>query len=159
MQTSINLQGLYRYSVIPVLIFFIIFMIMTIYLIVKRAEKSSITKNKPRTKVIPEKNVKNIPAIKSKYLGKLNEVEDRYRNKKISLRRAYQQISEDVRYFVFEVTDITTQNFSLSEIKQVNIPGLYEVIEEYYEPEFASKSVGDFDNAINKARRIVNEWN
>ena len=82
-----------------------------------------------------------------------------YKSGKISLRKAYQQISEAVRYFVFEVTGISTQNFSLSEIKNANIPGLYDLIEEYYEPEFASKTNGDFDSAISKARRIINEWN
>lgn len=60
--------------------------------------------------------------------------------------------------FVFEVTDITTQNYSLSEIKKLNIPILYELIEEYYEPEFAEQTNGDFDNSINKARRVIEQW-
>ena len=60
--------------------------------------------------------------------------------------------------FVFEVTDITTQNYSLTEIKKLNIPHLYELIKEYYEPEFADKSVGDFNDAINKARSVISKW-
>ena len=60
--------------------------------------------------------------------------------------------------FVFEITDITTQNYSLSEIKKLNIPILYDLIEEYYEPEFASKPKGDFEKSIIKARRVINEW-
>ncbi len=35
----------------------------------------------------------------------------------IELRKAYQLISEAIRLFVFEITDITTQNYSLKEIK------------------------------------------
>ena len=77
----------------------------------------------------------------------------------INLREAYQLISESIRMFIFEVTDITTQNYSLIEIKKLNIPKLYELIEEYYEPEFSSKPSGDFEAAINKARRIIREWN
>lgn len=109
-------------------------------------------------KVIPERNIKNIPVIKNKYLQQLNDIEDKYTNNKIELRKAYQLISEAIRLFVFEVTDITTQNYSLTEIKKINIPVLYELIEEYYEPEFASKTIGDFNSSINKARRVINEW-
>jgi hypothetical protein len=61
--------------------------------------------------------------------------------------------------FVFEVTDIETQNYTLDEIKKLNMPGLYELIEEFYEPEFALKSVGDFDNSIEKARSVIKKWN
>ncbi|MBR2704627.1 MAG: hypothetical protein IKE91_04070 [Clostridia bacterium] len=134
---------------------------MTIGLIVVliKKNKKQVVVKKPEVKKAPEKSIKNIPAIKNKYIKKLNGIESKYKEEKIDLRKAYQEISENVRLFVFEVTDITTQNFSLSEIKKANIPGLYELIEEYYEPEFAEKSVGDFDDAINKARRIVSEWN
>lgn len=159
MQTSIDLQKLYNYSIWPLLLFLLIFIIMSFVLLFKLLKNNKKVEKKPIIKEIPEKNIKNIQAIKNKYINKLNEIESRYKTGKIDLRKAYQQISEEVRFFVFEVTDITTQNFSLSEIKEANIPGLYELIEEYYEPEFASKSVGDFDDAINKARRIVSEWN
>ena len=80
-------------------------------------------------------------------------------DKKINLRTAYQKISEIIRLFVFEMTDITTQNYSLREIKKLNIPILYQLIEEYYEPEFTSKPVGDFEEAIKKARGVIKEWN
>ena len=161
MQTSINLQNMYNYSVWPLLLVFLIFAIMTIGLIVilVKKNKRQVDVKKPDVKKIQQKDIKNIPVIKSKYIKKLNGIESKFKDKKIDLRKAYQEISETVRLFVFEVTDITTQNFSLSEIKKANIPGLYELIEEYYEPEFAEKSVGDFDDAINKARRIVSEWN
>ena len=77
----------------------------------------------------------------------------------IELRKAYQMISETIRMFVFEITDITTQNYTLQEIKRLSIPKLYDLIKEFYEPEFASKSKGNFNDSINKARRIINEWN
>ena len=67
-------------------------------------------------------------------------------------------ISENVRLFVFEVTDITTQNYSLMEIKKLNIPNLYETIAEYYEPEFSKKPSGDFMNSVQKAKEIVQKF-
>ena len=155
MQTSINLQEPFTYSIVPVIIVISLILIETYYLINSKKKKRIIED----TKVIPSKNIKNIPVIKEKYLKELDTIEYEYKHNTIKLRKAYQKISENIRLFVFEITDITTQNYSLAEIKKLNIPILYELIEEYYEPEFASKSVGDFETSINKARRVINEWN
>jgi len=156
MQTTINLQEPFTYSMIPLIVAIDLILILTVYLIYsKKTKKKS---EEAKLKIIPEKNIKNIPVIKNKYLQQLKDIEYKYANNKIELRKAYQLVSETVRLFVFEVTDIATQNYSLSEIKKINIPELYELIEEYYEPEFASKSEGDFDSSINKARRVINEW-
>ena len=159
MQTSINLQEPFAYSIIPVIITICLTLIETYYLIHSRKKKEKDRVDEEEIKAIPEKNIKNIPVIKGKYLNQLDTIEYRYKNNMIELRKAYQLISETVRLFVFEITDITTQNYSLAEIKKLNMPILYELIKEYYEPEFASKSVGDFTTSINKARRVINEWN
>ncbi len=157
MQTSINLQEPFIYSIIPLIIAIGLIVIETLYLI--HLKKKKIIEEKNEIKVIPEKNIKNIPVIKGKYLNQLDSIEYKYTNQMIELRTAYQLISEAIRLFVFEITDITTQNYSLAEIKKLNMPNLYELIKEYYEPEFASKSVGDFSSSINKARRVIKEWN
>lgn len=159
MQTSINLQEPFTYSVIPLIVVIGLVVTMTCYLIYSKRTKQKIKIEQEKVKAIPEKNIKNIPVIKGKYLNELDSIEYKYANQMIELRKAYQLISEAIRLFVFEITDITTQNYSLAEIKKLNIPRLYELIEEYYEPEFASKSIGDFNSSINKARRVINEWN
>ena len=161
MQTSINLQEPFTYSVIPLIIASCLVVIATCYFILsrKRKTKDNTKFDKNKVKEIPEKNIKNIPVIKGKYLNQLDSIEYKYKNEMIELRNAYQLISEAIRLFVFEITDITTQNYSLAEIKKLNIPELYKLIEEYYEPEFASKSIGDFNSSINKARRVIKEWN
>lgn len=158
MQTLVSLQGPFTYSIVALIIFIVLTIIITVYLILTKEQKKVKAINEEKVKAVPEKNIKNIPIIKTKYLEKLNSIEYKYNNKKISLRKAYQLISEAVRMFVFEVTDITTQNYSLTEIKKLNIPHLYELIKEYYEPEFADKSVGDFNDAINKARSVISKW-
>ncbi len=159
MQTSINLQEPFTYSIIPLLFSICVVIAMTWYLMHSKKTKKKIKEEKNEIKEIPEKNIKNIPVIKGKYLNQLDSIEYRYTSNMIELRTAYQLISESIRLFVFEVTDITTQNYSLKEIKKLDIPVLYELIEEYYEPEFAMKSVGDFSNSINKARRVIKQWN
>lgn len=159
MQISVNLQEPFSYSLVPLLIMVLAFLIFSVYLIHLMKKKKGIKIEERKYDVIPEKNKKNISAIKEKYLEQLNTIEHKYINNKIDLRKAYQLISESMRMFVFEVTDIKIQNYSLKEIKKTNIPNLYELIEEYYEPEFASKSVGDFGISIEKARRVIEKWN
>lgn len=159
MQTTINLQEPFTYSIIPLIIILFLTLSITYYLIYSRKRKEKVKEAESEVKVIPERNIKNVPVIKSKYLSQLDSIEYKYNNQMIELRKAYQLISEAIRLFVFEITDITTQNYSLLEIKKLNIPNLYELIKEYYEPEFASKSIGDFNSSINKARRVINEWN
>ena len=159
MQTDISLQAPYQYSKVSLMIVtFLTIAIGSYFIYIKIKSKWNQTK-KIEVAEIFEKNKKNIPAIKQKHLNQLNGIEKKYNDQKIDLRLAYQLISENVRTFVFEVTDITTQNYSLEEIKKLDMPKLYELIKEYYEPEFASKSVGDFKESINRARGIINEWN
>lgn len=159
MQTSINLQEPFYYSLIPLLIIIVLIIILIIYH--RHFNKNAVKKEveKKEVKVIPEKNKKNIPVIKTKYLKQLDEIEKKYNEQTIALRKAYQLISEAMRLFIFEVTDITTQNYSLAEIKKINLPVVYDLIKEYYEPEFASKSVGDFKSSIQKARSVIEKWN
>ena len=158
MQTSINLQGLYEYSTMPIIIILGIVILLTIYLVyIQKKKTKDILKIEEKPKIMLVE--KNIPEIKNKYLKQIDIIEKQYKNNELELRKAYQKISEKIRLFVFEVTDIKTQNYSLYEIRQLNMPNLYELIKEYYKPEFSSKSEGDFIDSINKARRIINEWN
>lgn len=158
MQTTVKLQELFSYSIIPIIVVIIPIIGIITYLILTRKSKNvESVRNEPITNS-KKQNFRNIGEIKNQYLQQLNIVENNYKNNKIELRQAYQKISGIIRLFIYEVTDIKTQNYSLSEIKKLNIPQLYDLIEEFYEPEFASKSEGDFNLSINKARRVIVEW-
>ncbi len=154
MQISVSLQEPYSFSIVPIIVLIIIASALVFILLFLKKNQ----KEKSEVKAIPQKNIKNIPAIKSKHLRELEAIEYQYKNNKLELRKAYQLISENVRLFVFEVTDITTQNYSLTEIKKLNIPNLYETIAEYYEPEFSKKPSGDFINSVQKAKEIIQKF-
>lgn len=157
MQTSINLQEPFMYSIIPLIIVIVLTILFTYFS--KKIKPIKKNKEKQEIRVIPQRNIKNIPVIKNKYLKQLDDIEYKFTNNKMKIRTAYQNISKIIRMFVFEVTDVTTQNYSLTEIKKLDLPILYELIEEYYEPEFAYKSIGDFNSSINKAKEVIKKWN
>ena len=150
MQTSVNLQEPFSYSIFYIIVILILVVLITIYLFKKKEKK-----------IIEIKKVsqENKQTIKQKYISKLVELDNKLDKDEISVRQAYQQLSSIIRYFVYEMTNIKVQNYTLEEIKDINIPILYELIEEYYAPEFSKKCLGDIKVSIEKTRKVIEKWN
>lgn len=155
MQTSVNLQPPFSYSIKYMVFIFIITIILTVIIYIKQKKK---VPEKVEIEVNDTKK-KNIKAIKIKYLKKLDIVEKKLDRNEITLRRAYQHLSGIIRYFVYTVTGIKVQNCTLEDIKKLKMPMLTELISEYYRPEFAEKSVGDVKASIEKTRKVIKRWN
>lgn len=155
MPITVELQGMHSYSFIMIVvaaIFVALSIVFALIIIIKRNKKET---------VIPKKeiSVENRIAIKQKYLGLLNKLEKKCRDRKLSNRKAYQELSRITRHFVYEATGIKVHNYTLQEIKKTNISGLYSVISECYAPEFAIDKNGDIYSSITKARKVIEEWN
>ena len=60
MQTSVNLQEPYSFSIIPIIVLIIIASALVFVLLFLKKNKEI----KPEVKEIPQRNIKNIPAIK-----------------------------------------------------------------------------------------------
>lgn len=151
MQLSVKLQEPFSYSILPIIILIIIIVIFSICFFKKMNKK----KEKPKIKEIDKIDI-NI--IKQKYIMKLEELKNDLEKSKLSIRQAYQNLSELVRYFVYEVTDIEVQNYTLKEIKKLNMPVLYNLIKEYYSPEFANISLGNVKESIERAEEVIKKW-
>ena len=148
-----NNQDLLRpmFSYDPLLmIYLVIFMGILLYVILKPKEKNLPTIIKPP--------VKNLFEIKGRYRQQLSLLEQDFKNNKITKRKAYQNLSMLIRSFIFEVTQIKVQNYSLQEIIKVNIPSLTALVEEYYHPEFAKESKEELQESIIKTREVIEKW-
>ena len=64
----------------------------------------------------------------------------------ISNRDAYIRMSETLRKFVQEATGI-------------KVTVLTRLVEQYYEPEFAEKAIGNIGASINETRELIKKWN
>ena len=155
MQVSVSLRPLFSYSIIYLILVIFIIIALSIFIILKRKKKVVV----PENIEIEDTGKKNIRTIKIKYLKKLNIIEKKLEKNEISIRKAYQNLSAVIRYFVHAVTGIKVQNCTLEDIKKMNMPLLYELIKEYYTPEFAEKSVGDVKSSIEKTRKVIKKWN
>lgn len=160
MPITVELQDMHSYSfALPVIV--VVFVVLSIAAAVVLAIKNN--KNKaaePIQQITPE----NRENIKQKYDGQLYRLALKCKDKKISNRRAYQELSRILRHFVYEATGIKVQNYTLQEIQtlmntgRMNISGLYEVINECYAPEFAIDRNGDIFGSITKARKVIERW-
>ena len=150
MQVETELRDMFSYSIFT--IFFIIVLIV-IFIVLLKIRKPKI---KPKQIVVPK--YKDLIGIKKLYLNKVDKLYNDVNNNKIDNRKAYQTLSKLIRNYIYETTNIKVQNYTLSEIKKLNMPILYELVNEYYDPEFSKKSVGNIINSIHKTRSVIERW-
>lgn len=150
MQVTTELRGMFSYSISPIIILIIIIILLVIINHIKLKKKSPLY-------IIP--NRKNVFAVKNKYLFKLNKLVDDLNREKIDNRKAFQALSNIIRNFIYEMTNIKVQNYTLSEIKEINISILTELVSEYYDPEFSKISKGNIIKSIEKTRKVIERWN
>ena len=151
---TVDLQE--HFSYFPVILFIIVGLIGTLLILFLPLIKF---KRKPKVPVVKPAPPQSIAVLKNKYLKVLADIEQNHKTEKISDRQAFQALSRVVRDFVYKATGIKVQNYTLMEIHYANIPALYELISQCYIPEFAADNEGDIYLLINKARKVIAEWN
>ena len=161
MQISVELQNPFIYSllltiglialvVLPLIIAGIIWLI-------KHKPQKRVKKVKPPKPVKPKPI--NVELVKRDYLNKIDAIRVKYNEGKIDTRATYLELSSVVRNFVHEVTNIDTQNFSLYELKALNMDELSQLIEQFYRPEFSYEdTTSDINVAFVDARTVVSKW-
>ena len=153
MQLDKELQEPFSYSS-ALLVFILVLIILIIaFLIISRY-----LKNKPKGGPVVRREFKSLDIVKYKYIDKLNKLEDNVKAHKISNRGAYLSVSRIIREFVKEITRIDVVKYTLSDIKKLKMDNLYDLVKEYYEPEFSYNNQGDIIQSINKTRKEIHLW-
>lgn len=151
MQVTTELRPLFSYSIIPIIIIIICIIGLLFF-------KKYLNKRKIRKEIfIPTQ--KNLLSIKRKYLMQIQKLATDINNKNISNRKAFQTLSSLIRNFIFEATNIKVQNYTLKEIRLVNLPILSELVSEYYDPEFSKISGGNINLSLEKTKAVIERWN
>ena len=148
MQVSVELQDNFSYA--PVLGLAAAGLLIGIILIIWAFHKK-------KKKIVTRKPV--VRKDRETYVRAMEELVRQYELGKLSERSAYQKLSKTIRQFVFDMTGIRVQYYTLQEIKEINKPQLTALIEECYFPEFSRCGGADFVMTVNKARKVIREWN
>ena len=157
MSITVELQDMFSYSLWPIVLAAALVVIIGIIGLIILGKKK---------KLITSEAITPIPAtppihgnqVKEKYYALINDLDMKCGNGKVSNRQAYQELSEITRHFVYEVTGIKVHHNTLDEIRKLNMPNLYAVIEECYAPEFSVDKNGNIYDTMNKARMVIKEW-
>lgn len=158
MPITVELQDMFSYSIIPIIVLALVLAIGIVWVILYLIKKH---RKKPKDAVpVPAAPVRteSPEQIKARYLDILNNLEAKFQSGNMSNRKAYQELSKIIRSFVYEVTGIKVHHNTLGEIKRLNMPNLYAVVKECYEPEFSVDKDGYIHDTINKARTVIIEW-
>ncbi|MCR5804397.1 MAG: hypothetical protein K6G47_09030 [Clostridia bacterium] len=157
MRTGVGVQNPASYAIWPMIILIVVILGIIGYSIYTYFRKKQKKKAPPKP-IVVKTPPPNLYALKEKYIAELDNLSRDFINEKVSLRIGFQQMSSIIRHFVFEATGIQVQNYTLDEIRTVGLPRLDELVTEYYNPEFARMSKGDFVESMNKTKRVIEQW-
>lgn len=152
MQITNELKPLFSYSLITIL-FFLILLLINLYFLLK-LKNNKIDENIPKVK----RPNKDITLIKNRFIKEIDLLKSQIENNEVTNRKAYQRLSKIIRNFIYEMTSIKVQNYTLEEIKKINIISLTQLVEEYYDPEFSKISKGNIKESIEKTRQVIDSW-
>ncbi len=154
MQLEQELEGPFHYSLFGPLFFTVVVLLILLYIFYRLLRRYIETMPKPVIKTPPL----NIYQVKNKYLKEIDVLEKKVEDNKITIRRAYNELSRIIRRFVFSATGIDAIKFSLKDIKALNHEHLTLLMEEYYRPEFSKEGKGDIEQSIKRTRGVIRVW-
>lgn len=163
MRITVNLQEQFSYSRWPIFLVAVIILISLAAIILPyfiRLFKSKLKRKTPAQKVVIKQRTSfDTARIKSTYLDMLNELEAELISQRVSTRDAYKRMSICIRRFVFDMTGLEVTNYTLEDIKKLQMPQLAALVEEYYTPEFSVHSIGNELESLGKTKKAIEQWN
>lgn len=103
--------------------------------------------------------VLGIDVIKANYLAQIESLSAEYAQGKLESRAAYEKLSSIFRNFVYEATGTPAHKYTLYDIKGLNNQVIYNLVNNYYTPEFARNEKGNIMESIEITKRAVSQWN
>lgn len=150
MQIDTELREMFSYSIILIIPLLLLIILLLIIILHKKKDIKNVKIIQPSSK--------NLIDIKNKYLYNIQILIEDLNANKISERIAYQSLSRLIRNFIYEVTNIKVQYYTLEDIKKINMPILSKLVEEYYNPEFERVSKGNVLESIDKTKKVIENW-
>lgn len=160
--TSVQLQQPFSYAWWPWTVLGLLLIGSAIWYLVWNLIKISRRKaeEKRRLEALREKAPERIPleVLKGKYMNLIFQLETKLMNGQINNRDAYTELSSIFRTFVFEATGIEAHKYTLYDIQGLNIPIVYNLVDNYYSPEFAENNPGNIRESIEITKGAVSRW-
>lgn len=151
---SVDIEPPVSYSLMPIIIIIMLFILCSLGLVLIYI-RSRTRRAKPA--LVYTAPPKNLAEIKILYLAKCDDLLNQA--DQMAVRKLYQELSFAIRSFVNEVTGVDVTKYTLNDISKQDYPELYALIAEFYYPEFAVESRGDFRAAVGRTKETIERWN
>ena len=159
MQSSISLQEPFSFAFWPILLCGGVALgCALVLLLLHRKGKVRVAKPQKVTPVLPSSPA-TVAACKNKYLKQLEQIRQASLTGQLSVRSTYQQLSLCIRNFIYEMTGTNVVNYTLADIKQLKLPTLERLMEEYYTQEFPYQTQADACVSIENTKKAIEQWN
>ena len=155
METSVELQSLFAFSVVDVVVaiaFFIIAAGIVAFVIISKKRASKAPAAKPTAYKVPLNT-------RQKYMAIFEELEKKLDSGEIETRECCEQASEHIRAFASKMTGMDLSSSTLSELENSGMKGVEEAIEVCYTGEFPRVPQERAKEAIGKCKDAVRRWN
>ena len=112
----------------------------------------------PRDRALERAVRVDLPSVRARYLGLIDEVEEASVSGRLDDRAAHGRLSLLVRFFVHETAGVDTHVMTLADLRESDLPRLAGAVETWYPPVFRHDSPGDVRAAVATAREVVTTW-
>jgi hypothetical protein len=102
--------------------------------------------------------VVDLPSVRLRYLGLIDEVEAASRAGRLGERAVHSRLSLLLRFFVHETAGADTHVMTLADLREADLPHVADAVEQWYPPAFAQQHPGDPERAVETARQVVRSW-
>ena len=98
-------------------------------------------------------------SARDRYTGFIDQVGSRYRNGEVAYNDAHHELSVIVRTFAAEARGVRAPYMTLEDLRAAEQQPLADTVETLYPGAFSGQDAGPVDIAVERARRLVREWN
>lgn len=165
MSYSVDLQKPMSFAVWPIVLLGVLLLGAVIALIVvkviennrrKAAERKRLEEERKKEPVVVKPSLQE---LKTTYLEKLAQLEAQFLGGQIESREAYTELSNLFRTFVYDATGTPAHKYTLYDMRGLDKPIVYNLVNNYYAPEFSKDTKGNVLESIDFTKRAVFEWN
>ena len=150
-KTTVTLQAPYDFSVIWKIVCALLIAAAVVLFIIPLIPKKKLSVKTP--------DGPSLEKIRKRSLSDLSALKKLLDSGQIDNREAYQRLSGIVRSFVYGATGIRVTTCTYEEIRSLNMPNLTALVHDYYEPEFAYDSAGEFERSHRVTTDLIRRWN
>lgn len=99
-----------------------------------------------------------VEALRVRYLGLIDEVAVAHARGMLDFRQSHQRLSLIVREFAGSARGVRAEYMTLEELRSLQLAPLSATVGELYPGAFSGLETGSVQLAVDRARRLVGEW-